>query len=315
MPPPKKICPECDEEMYAMHLPGHLFREHGIGEQPGSGRRAKKDEDGQPVVVPTETIEPRHAADVPRETSDLPDEPAPRKPKLMDRLRSRRGRGRSGGGPTSAPVPGERAPKRRAAMRGRVPLDADISDVWAFAGRRLENTPHYPTGRMLQYQAPAAGVILDKAVKGTLPDRLLFQPLARNRDKYEDTAFLLAGPFLTFSITSTMQRMEAAVVAGDKEEYDSLAQKLEMQKEAFTWVVSMMLPRLAVGAKMAREKKAKEAAAIADAFPDLGIEDPIAAFADMCFAPPPSWNEERFNGKPDEGSAAPSPEGAVPFGN
>ena len=75
MPPTKKICPECGEEKFAMHMPMHLFKEHGIGDPPASfGKRTVKDDAGDPVVAPTEVIEPRHAAatDV-----DLPDEPAP----------------------------------------------------------------------------------------------------------------------------------------------------------------------------------------------------------------------------------------------
>jgi hypothetical protein len=303
------ICPDCDDGRdFASNtaLASHRrFKHPPEGTTPPApfGRRAKVDNDGEPVVVPDAVIEPRHAV-------DEIDEPSPRKPKFMDRLKSRRGRGRSGG-PSVAPATGERAPKRPKGRR--VPLDGDISDIWAFAGRRLENTLHYPTGRMLQYQAPAAGVILDRAVAGTLPDRLFFQPIAKNRDKYEDTGFLIAGPLLTFSITTTMQRMQAAIDVGDKDEYDTLTQKLEVQREMFTWVTSMMLPRLAVGAKLAREKKEKEAAVIAEAFPDLGGDDPIAAFADMCFAPPPTWNEERFNGEADRGPVPPDREGAVPY--
>jgi hypothetical protein len=30
MAPSKKICPECGEELYAMHMPGHRLREHGV---------------------------------------------------------------------------------------------------------------------------------------------------------------------------------------------------------------------------------------------------------------------------------------------
>ncbi len=30
MAPAKKVCPECGEELYAMHLPRHLLSEHGI---------------------------------------------------------------------------------------------------------------------------------------------------------------------------------------------------------------------------------------------------------------------------------------------
>jgi len=166
---------------------------------------------------------------------------------------------------------------------------------------------------MLQYQAPAAGVIIDRAIAGTLPDRVIFQPLARNRDKYEDVAFLLAGPLLTFSITETGRRIQKALDEGDEEAYADLTGKLEMQREMFTWVLSMMLPRLAAGAKLAREKKAKADAVIAEAFPELGDHDPVDVLAAMLFQPP-GFEEARNNGNPDNAAAPPSPEGAIPFG-
>jgi hypothetical protein len=167
---------------------------------------------------------------------------------------------------------------------------------------------------MLQYQAPAAGVIFDRAIAGTLPDRLIFQPIARSRDKYEDVAFLLAGPILTYSITSTQLAMQRAIESGDKDAFDVAVTRLEMQKEMFTWVLSMMLPRLAEGAKEAEKKKKARDAVIADAFPDLGQDDPVDVLASMLFTPP-TFEEASSNGKPDAAAPAPSPEGSVPFGS
>lgn len=266
--------------------------------------------------VPRETIDDEPVEPVDAETEIAPvedtvNEVAPHKPRLMDRIRSRRGRGRGGHAPS--PVPGERPPKRRKPTGRRVTLDSDISDVWAFGGRRLEHTAHYPTGRMLQYQAPAAGIIIDRALAGTLPDRVLFQPLARNRDKYEDVGFLLAGPLLTFSITATMQQMQAAIDSGDKELYDSLVPKLEMQREMFTWTLTMMLPRLAAGKKAAEEKKAKADKVIAEAFPELGGENPVDMLADSLFRPPSYQEGPSNNGRTDHATAAPSEQGSVPF--
>jgi hypothetical protein len=311
MPPTKKNCPECGEELWAMHLPGHLFHQHGIGERPGSAKRETAAEPEARVEEPNgrETV-----ADVLAAVEAPPGivETAPRKPKLMDRLRSRRGRGGRGGQHSAAPVPGERAPKRKRPAGKRVSLDSDISDIWGFAGRRLEGTAHFATGRMLEYQAPAAGLILDRAVAGTLPDRVFFQPLARNRDKYEDVAFLLAGPLLTFSITTTQLQMQAALDAGDQAAFEDLAQKVQMQREMFVWVASMMLPRLAEGVERAREKKAKTDAAIAQAFPDLAGEDPIETFATMLFTPP-NFTEASQNGRHEASHAATSPGGEGPL--
>jgi hypothetical protein len=302
MPATKKLCPECGEELYSVQMPHHRLREHGI-------EHVKA---GAAETVPPKPVPPKPVPELdapPSEPSPGDTETAPRKPKLLDRFRSRGGRGR--GGQHQTPAPGERVPKRAPKRTGkRVSLDTDVSDIWAFGGRRLEGTAHYPTGRMLQYQAPAAGVILDRAVAGTLPDRMLFQPLARNRDKYEDVGFLLAGPLLTFSITTTGQRIQQAAEAGDKEVYDDLVGKLQMQREMFTWVLSMMLPRLAEGAKLAREKKAKADAVISDAFPELGDEDPVEVLAAMLFQPP-GFEEAQNNGKSDNASAPSRPEGAV----
>jgi hypothetical protein len=188
-----------------------------------------------------------------------------------------------------------------------------VSDIWAFAGRRLERTPQYATGRMLQYQAPAAGVIFDTAIAGTLPDRVLLQPLARNRDKYEDVGFLLAGPLLTFTITTTIGQMQAAQEANDQDAYNDLAGKLVVQREMFGWVLSMMLPRLARGAKLAAEKKAKSDAAIADAFPELGDADPVEQLMAMLFQPP-SFEEATQNGKADPAPATAGQQSTVQFG-
>jgi hypothetical protein len=304
----KKVCPECGEEFWAMHLPRHLLAEHGI-EQVKSSAGGGSDANATASEPPP--------PDVPRETIEAPSpgtesaEVAPRKPGFMDRLRSRRGRGHAGG--QKAPASREQAPKRPKKFSGkRVSLDSDISDIWGFAGRRLQNTPHFPTGRMLEYQAPAAGMILDRAVAGTLPDRLIFQPIARNRDKYEDVGFLLAGPMLTFTITNTQHQMQAAREAGDIEQFQDLAGKLEMLQEMFVWVARMMLPRLAEGVAKAREKEEKEAKAIAQAFPDLGTEDPIQMFITTMFEPPPTFQQEaNQNGRTDHAASAPGAEGPL----
>jgi len=309
-----------------MHLPRHLLSAHGIETVKAAATGAREsaepagpDDGARQPPAPEDGSDGHEVGPAGEAPPRAPsDETAPRKPGLLDRLRSRRGRGR--GGQHQAPVPGERAPRREKAKgpRGRrVPLDVDISDIWAFGGRRLEHTAHYATGRMLQFQAPAAGVIFDRAIAGTLPDRILFQPIARNRDKYEDAAFLIAGPLLTFSITTTITQMQAAAEDGDAELYHQLDAKLQFQREAFMWAIQMMLPRLAEGAKKAREKKAKADAQIADAFPELGDDDPAEVLASMLFAPPTFTppTQEATNGKRESYDSADDSgrEGAIPL--
>lgn len=290
--------------MANLHIRKHLLSAHGI-DRP---RRTKRSAQPQLLTDPEPNEPDAPPAEPEPDTPPTPPEPetptetVPRKPGALSRLRSRLGRG--GTGHDAVPASGERTPRAKRTSRRRLPLDADISDIWAFAGRRLAATPHYPTGRMLEYQAPAAGVILDRAVAGTLPDRVLFQPMARNRDRYEDVGFLLAGPILTFSITSTMGQLQAAQDAGDPELFEDLAAKLTMQREMFAWVLALMLPRLAVGAKQAAEKKAKRDKVIADAFPELGLDDPVEQLMTMLFTPP-NFQEAAQNGKqPDDRPAA-----------
>jgi hypothetical protein len=207
----------------------------------------------------------------------------------MERLRARfRGRG----GQATPPGPGrERVPKRpKGGGRKRVPLDADISDVWAFAGRRLENTAHYPTGRLLQYQAPAAGFIVDEAVKGTLPDRYVLQPLARQRDKWETVGFMVAGPMVTYAITNNLYAQEEARRAGDPGGLKALQKQFDLLRETWVWVMTMTLPRLAPGVAKAREREERDRAAIAEAFPELAGEDPVEVLRAMLFDKPAGWS-------------------------
>ena len=215
------------------------------------------------------------------------EEIAPRKPGLMDRIRSRRGRGRGG---SAAPVPGERAPRpaKKRSVGKRVSLDSDISDIWGFAGRRLEATPHFATGRMLEYQAPAAGMIIDRAVAGSLPT-----VCSSSRSLATGTSMRTWLPFRrpAAHLRHHHQWPPARGAAlgqpqwteDDFAKYHELAGRQEMLKEMFIWVLSMMLPRLAEGKKKADEKKAKADAAIAEAFPDLAGEDPVETFATMLF--------------------------------
>ena len=276
-----------------MRMGAHRFREHGLRASDNPPKARKVGEEGEEIPVsasfppssptPGEEKAPAQMAEV-----------VPKRPKgWRDRFKLR-------GKPEAAAAPSrERIPKRTGLRKGpRVPLDTDISDAWAFLGRRFETTPHYPTGRMLQYQAPAAGYIIDKAIAGTLPDRVLLQPLVRTRDKWEDVGFLLAGPMITFSITRTLQEMQVAIQDGDQERAAALQQRYEMQLEGFNWLLEAMLPKLVEGKKVAAKKKAEKEAVIAEAFPELigtGI-NPAEALRDMLFAPP-SFMGDQKNGR------------------
>jgi hypothetical protein len=279
----------------------HRLREHGLksGTAPRP-RRLDGEGEGETIHVEPDGDTP---AEIPPAESSLP-ETAPKRRSWRERFRHRND-AKASAAPSSTR---ERAPRR--GPRGkRIPLDTDIADAWAFFGRRLEGTPHYPTGRMLTYQAPGAGVILDRTVAGTLVDTVVLQPLARSRDKYEDAAFLIAGPLVTFAITRSYQQLAIAMEEGDNEQAAFIQRRLQMQFEGFDWLLNAMLPRLAEGKKLAQEKEKRTRAVIADAFPELagtGIS-PAEALRDMLFAPP-TFSQ----GGTGEGTSDPAQNGSGP---
>jgi hypothetical protein len=55
---------------------------------------------------------------------------------------------------------------------------------------------------MLTWQAPWGGYVLDEALAGSLPDRILIQPLARNYARYAAVGAVLGPPMLAFAIES-----------------------------------------------------------------------------------------------------------------
>lgn len=275
-------CPDCDfVGRTRFSLVGHSNKHKA------EARRAEAAGDHPPKE--NDTAEPapvRPAEDAPR----------PRRPGLRERVRSW-GRGRAGG-PDAAAAPGrERAPRRPRSSGRRVPLDGDISEIWGALGEELEGTVHFPTGRMLQYQALGAGVILDKAVAGTLPDRFVLQPLARQKDRFEDAFLVVMPPMLTFAMTQTQMEMAQAHRDNDVDRYEAAERRLAFQSRAFAWTIRQMLPRLAAGIAKARERQEREAAVIAEAFPELvgtGV-DPVEALRDMLFRAP-AWD------RPEEAS-------------
>lgn len=318
------VCPECGATTKADGTPfpnyqslnWHITGKHGSKSQRARSRLRPVEDDDEPKE---RTEGASTGAGSPPEggegTASLPEDPpappaspdpTPRRPSFMDRFRGRQ-RGRVAEPKKAAS--GERIPKRTwGAVRGkRVALDADFSDLWALIGRRLEGGPNFPTGRMMQYQAPAAGYIFDDALKGTLPDRILLQPLARGREKWEPLMFLVLGPLMTMAITQTQYALQEASGQGDMERVNALQRKFAVQAESFEWVMDKMLPSLAPGIKRARDEAEKADKAIQEAMPELGEEDPAEVLrvmreraqrrthaADMLrgmlFAPPAGWS-------------------------
>ena len=74
-----------------------------------------------------------------------------------------------------------------------------VSGGWGLAALALMRSPDsVPVGRVLQMQAPVAGILVEDVAKGTIVDKIL-QPFARTGEDGE-RALALAGPPLLVAI-------------------------------------------------------------------------------------------------------------------
>lgn len=92
--------------------------------------------------------------------------------------------------------------ERKAGPRRRVSIENIVSGGWGLAAMAMMRSPNsVPVGRVLQFQAPVAGAIVDEAAKGTILDRVL-QPLARAGESGEVVLALVGPPAITAAITA-----------------------------------------------------------------------------------------------------------------
>jgi len=89
----------------------------------------------------------------------------------------------------------------------RKPVEGLISRGWGLAARLARPMP--PVSRILQIQAPVAGILLEDAVKGTIVDTVL-QPLARWEEKGKVFGALAGPPALVGMITVHLAQAAAA---------------------------------------------------------------------------------------------------------
>ena len=141
---------------------------------------ADDEDDDQDDVFVVDMPQPPPGGPQPRRLESVKDDtPAAEKPPQPP---SRPRRGLFGG-----------KPRDKARPRKRVSIENIVSSGWGLAAMALLRKPQsVPVARVLQMQAPVAGVIVDDLAKGTVIDRVL-QPLARAGEKGE-TAFALIGP-------------------------------------------------------------------------------------------------------------------------
>jgi hypothetical protein len=201
---------------------------------------------------------------------------------LLGRLRDRANRPAK----PKAAAPSRARPTR---SRGaRISIATDLATAWYGVGRRMETTPHYPAGRMMALQAPAAGLVIDRALDGTLVDKILVQPLWRTKDQWEDVFYVAAPPLLLVMIQNARMRAGAALEAGETETAARLEGWARAQSMALEQILRSSLLRIAPAMAEAKARAEAEDRIIRDAFPDLeGDDDPVAALLSDLFAPPP----------------------------
>lgn len=88
------------------------------------------------------------------------------------------------------------APKK---AKPRMSVDRLVQRIWEFGARMVGPVNPY-VSRVIAYQAPVAGIILEPAIKDTVVDKLL-QPIART-EKGAETLFALLGPPLLVGVVT-----------------------------------------------------------------------------------------------------------------
>ena len=166
---------------------------------------------------------------------------------------------------------GERAPKDstpsgprrlwnrlKARASGRHKRRASLDWVgtigWSTLAQIVASRGALPTARVLEMQAPTAGLILDQALAGTLADRML-QPIARGGKRAQAAAALIGPPLLVTAISLHPEKIETlgpilkecliqwAIVAGPK--MQELAKRQEKIKEELDgWDPDVMLAEI-----------------------------------------------------------------------
>ena len=161
-----------------------------------------------------------------------------------------------------------RQPKAKPAHK-RVSLENLISSGWGLAAMALARSSQaIPVARILDMQAPVAGIIADDMTRGTIVDKIL-QPLARMGEKAEK-GFALAGPPLLVGMMTAQPQM-----------FPVLRPMLKMSM--MSW---LQISRPAV------EKAQRRAAAFTEDFGDIDIDAMIdALWADVPVVVPSKQEE------------------------
>jgi hypothetical protein len=99
----------------------------------------------------------------------------------------------------------DRKPKEPKPSPRRVSIENLVSGAWSFGAWFLSSKPQaLPVARVLDMQAPVAGIIVNDVAKGTPVDKAL-QPIARMSEKGGKAAALLGPAVIVGAITANPQ--------------------------------------------------------------------------------------------------------------
>lgn len=165
-----------------------------------------------------------------------------------------------------------RPPTRGRHTRKRESTAAIGTFLYRQVGAFLETTAYYPSGRIMVWQAEAAGVVLDELVAGTALDDRALQPLMAQEKRAEALGALVGPPLL------------AGLASRSPEAFTQLE---PMVRFMLRQSLAVILP----AAARAKKAEAAQLAAIADAMggsiPDgMTIDDFLDGMIADLFAPP-----------------------------
>ena len=155
----------------------------------------------------------------------------------------------------------------------RVSTAETIGDVWTAGGGLLGRTGHVPLGRYMQWQAPAAGEMLDEAVAGTLIDKKFLQPAVKARGRLDLLIAVMGPPAVILQIERSPQLFHL-------DDQGNLTHPLlPILKTSIRSSLPTMLP--AMRKAQAKEQKVNEA--VREMFPDMpeGVDPVNMVIAEM----------------------------------
>ena len=161
----------------------------------------------------------------------------------------------------------ERPPKVSRAAGRRVSGAETLSDMWGGIGSLAIRTgQHAPLGRVMQFQAPVAGEMLDEAAKGSFIDKTVIQPVVKTRGRFDLLGAVFGPPLIVLAIERDPSKAEMLI---------------PVLKSSIRSSLPLMVPAI----KKVREREAKAAEAARDLFPDLpeGV-DPVDSIIQEIFA-------------------------------